>query len=98
MAVNRKFTTKSGDKRDETLYIDCEMWGKRAGVINQYLSKGDPILVTGFLKQDTWETEGGDKRSKIYVSVQDFEFISTKSNNSKNSTETKEPELSDVPF
>ena len=78
LAVSRKFTTKEGEKRDDTLYIDCEMWGVRASALEKYVSKGDPILVHGYLKQDSWQTKEGQSRTKILVSVQDFEFISTR--------------------
>ena len=101
LAVNRKFTTKSGDKKSDTLYIDCEMWGKRAEAIQKYTKKGDPLLVNGFLKQDSWETKDGEYRSKILVSVQDFEFISTKGGSSDSGTTTaakSEPKLDEVPF
>jgi len=103
LAVNRKFTTKSGDKKSDTLYIDCEMWGKRAEALQKYTKKGDPLLVNGFLKQDTWETKDGEYRSKILVSVQDFEFISTKGSSSSDesagaSPAKSEPQLEDVPF
>ena len=97
LAVNRKFTTKSGEKKSDTLYIDCEMWGKRAEAISKYTKKGDPILVNGYLKQDNWESKEGEKRSKILVSVQDFEFISTR-DGSQTTTAKSEPQLEDVPF
>ncbi len=99
LAVNRKFTTKSGEKKADALYIDCEMWGKRAEVVDKYLKKGDPMLVNGFLKQDTWESKDGEYRSKILVSVQDFEFIGSKGDESGSSSSSKaEPKLEDVPF
>ena len=101
LAVNRKFTTKSGDKKSDTLYIDCEMWGKRAEAIQKYTKKGDPLLVNGFLKQDSWESKDVEYRSKILVSVQDFEFISTKGGSSDSGATTaakSEPKLDEVPF
>lgn len=76
MAINRRYTTKSGEKKEETTYIDCEMWGARAGVISEYVKKADPILVEGHLKQENWENKDGEKRSKILVSIEDFEFLS----------------------
>ena len=99
LAINRKFTTKGGEKKSDTLYIDCEMWGKRADAVNKYLKKGDPMLVNGYLKQDTWETKDGEYRSKILVSVQDFEFIGGRASDTEGTTAAKpEPSLEDVPF
>jgi single-strand DNA-binding protein len=82
MAINRRYTTKSGEKKEETTYIDCEMWGSRAGVISEYLKKSDPILVEGHLKQENWENKDGEKRSKILVSIEDFRAIHSKANQS----------------
>jgi single-strand DNA-binding protein len=98
LAVNRSYVTKGGEKRTETLFIDCEIWGRRADALKKYTSKGDPLLINGYLKQDVWETEDGGKRSKILVSVQDFEFISTKNSEKSPSKAKSEPALEDVPF
>lgn len=112
MAINRRYTTKSGEKKEETTYIDCEMWGARASVISEYLKKSDPVLVEGHLKQESWENKDGEKRSKILVSIEDFEFLSRRSSGeqqteSKQSSKTtkkastsksKESDLQDIPF
>ena len=106
VAINRKFTTKSGEKKEESTYIDCEMWGARSSVIAEYLTKGDPILLEGHLKQENWESKDGEKRSKIIVSVEDFEFMSNKKNGDiKPASEKKAPskgkteaQLQDIPF
>lgn len=102
LAVNRKYTTKGGEKRDDTLYIDCEMWGPRGEALKKYTKKGEPILVHGFLKQESWQNKDGENRSKILVSIQDFEFISSRSNKSEgtNGEATEKVALSseDIPF
>jgi single-strand DNA-binding protein len=106
VAINRKFTTKGGEKKEESTYIDCEMWGSRASVISDYLKKGDPILIEGHLKQENWESKDGEKKSKIIVSVQDFEFMGPRkeSDSGQSSTPQKktsarrEEALQDIPF
>jgi len=74
MAVNRRYTTKEGEKRDETLFVDVAMWGRRGVVISEYFTKGKPIFIEGRLKLDTWETADG-RRSKITVVAENFEFV-----------------------
>ncbi|MCK5173219.1 MAG: single-stranded DNA-binding protein, partial [Planctomycetes bacterium] len=54
---------------------DCQMFGKRAEVINKYFHKGDPILVEGRLKFDSWQAQDGSKRSKLRVFIENFEFV-----------------------
>lgn len=68
LAVNRKF---GAEAREETAFIDVEAWGKLAEIIKDRASKGSFVVVTGRLKQDSWETEEG-KRSKLLVVAEDF--------------------------
>jgi single-strand DNA-binding protein len=75
VAVKRTFTTREGEKRDETLFVDVSMWGRRGEVISEYFSKGKPIFIEGRLKYDSWETPDG-RRSKLSVVAENFEFIS----------------------
>ena len=74
LAVNRTWT-KDGEKREQTCFIDCRCSGKSAETFNQYMSKGQPILVEGRLDFDTWEGQDGTKRSKHRVFVQNFQFL-----------------------
>src|SRR3954463_14253784 len=76
MAVNHKFKTKTGEDREEVLFIDCSCFGKGGEIINQYCQKGKQILVEGRLKYDTWDDKnGGGKRSKHSVVVDNFQFL-----------------------
>ncbi len=75
IAVNRKFKTKDGQEREEVTYVDCECWGPRAEVIAKFFSKGKPIFIEGRLKLDSWEDKDGQKRSKLKVSIDSFEFV-----------------------
>jgi len=76
LAINRTWTTPQGEKREEVSFIDCEAWGKAVEILKQYTSKGAPLFVSGRMKQDTWEDKnGGGKRSKIKVVVEDFRLI-----------------------
>ena len=76
LAVNR--ITGSGDNRkQETLFIDITAWGRTAETLSRYLSKGSSILVEGRLVLDRWES-GGEKRSKIKVVVESFQFLSSR--------------------
>ncbi len=74
IAVNRTFTT-NGEKREETTFVDVEAWGQRGDLIAKYLKKGNPIFIEGRLKFDTWESKEGEKRSKLRVVLDNFQFI-----------------------
>ena len=76
LAVNHKYKTKSGEQKEEVLFIDCAIFGAGAEVINKYCQKGKQLLVEGRLKYDTWEDkQGGGKRSKHSVVVDTFQFL-----------------------
>lgn len=75
LATNRKYTAQNGEKREEVTFVDIEVWGKTAEVIAKYFKKGNPIFVEGRLKFDSWQTKEGEKRSKLKVVLDRFEFL-----------------------
>ena len=76
IACNRRFTTAQGEQREEVTFVDCTAFGKTAETINKYFTKGKPIFIDGRLKYDQWEDkQGGGKRSKLTVVVNNFQFI-----------------------
>ena len=76
MAVNRKYQTKDGQQRDETCFIDVTMWGKRGAALAEHFRKGAPIFVEGRLTYDSWDDkQTGQKRSKLKVTAESFEFV-----------------------
>lgn len=63
-------------KKEETLFVDVDVWGKQAELCSEYLAKGRSIGVTGRLKQDLWEDKDtGKKRSKIIVVADNVQFL-----------------------
>jgi len=76
LAVNRRYTAESGEKREEVTFIDCEAWSKTAELIGEYFKKGRPIFIEGRLKLDSWDDkQTGQKRSRMRVVVETFEFL-----------------------
>lgn len=77
LAVNRVYKTSSGEKREDTCFVDCTAWARSAEIICEYKRKGDPLLVEGRLQYDTWEDrDTGKTRSKLKVVIENFQFIS----------------------
>lgn len=75
IAVNRRSKGADGQQKDDVSYVDCEAWNKTAGLVMQYLTKGKPVLVQGSLKQERWETQDGQKRSRMKVVVNNLQFL-----------------------
>jgi single-strand DNA-binding protein len=68
LAVNRNYTTESGEKREEVTFIDVTLWGRTAEIVGEYCKKGRPLFVEGRLQLDQWDDkQTGQKRSKLKV-------------------------------
>jgi len=83
LAVNRSWKNTQGETQEAVDYIDCNAWGKAGEIITQYMQRGGAILVSGRLQQRSWEQDG-NKRSKIEVVVEDFNFVGGGSGGSSN--------------
>jgi len=70
LAVNRTYRNREGEQTEEVSFIDCTAYGRTAEVARDYLKKGRPVFLEGRLHQDRWETNEGDKRSKLKVVVE----------------------------
>lgn len=78
LAVNHRWRDREGNQRDEVCFVDVSAFGRQGETINQYLSKGQPILVEGRLKFDTWTAQDGTKRSKHGVVLDRFTFVGSR--------------------
>ncbi|HIL50630.1 MAG TPA: single-stranded DNA-binding protein, partial [Planctomycetes bacterium] len=76
MAVNRRFKdSASGEWREEPTFVDITIFGKRGEAFAKFHSKGKPAFIEGELRFDTWEDKSGQKRSKLYVVGNTWEFV-----------------------
>ncbi len=78
IAINRTWSGLDGEKKEEVCYVDINMFGRRAEVINEYFSKGNPIFIEGRLQFQQWETKDGQKRNALRVVAEDFQFLGGK--------------------
>ena len=80
IAINREFN------REETDFINCVAWDKRAKTIAEYLRKGRRILLQGRIQTGSYDKDG----QKVYTTdivVDKFEFIdSANSNNGQSNS------------
>jgi len=68
--------TGYGDKKD-TSFFSCVLFGKLAETLNQYLTKGKQIGLTGSLRQNRWEKDG-QKNSRVEIVVRDVQLLGGK--------------------
>ena len=67
LAVNDRRKNAQGEWVEEPTFVEITLWGRTAEVASEYLSKGSPVLIEGRLKFEQWETQDGQKRSKLKV-------------------------------
>ncbi len=74
LAVNRKY--KQGDElKEEVCFNDITVWGKAGENCTQYLNKGSAVFIEGRLQFRSWETDDGQKRSKLDVVATNVQFL-----------------------
>lgn len=78
--------------REETTFVDIEAFGKQAEVVAKYFTKGRPIFVDGRLRLNEWQSQAGEKRSKLMVVLENFVFIGS------NAQQASGMEKSSIPF
>ncbi|MCQ2568774.1 MAG: single-stranded DNA-binding protein [Candidatus Saccharibacteria bacterium] len=110
VAVNRNYKDSSGANQESVSFIDCTAWGRAGEIIAQYAKKGSGILVSGRLEQRSWEDKEGQKRSRVEIVVEDFNFVggnasegggnysSSKSSSTADSQDVAPDDISDEPI
>ena len=79
LAVNYTWKNKEGVSQISTSWIPCEAWNGIGVNIAKYCKKGSFVTITGSLRQNSWTSPEGDKRSRLKVLVNSIEFIPTNS-------------------
>jgi len=68
VAVNRRWQNRQNQEWEEsTSFFDIVCWGTLADNVSDSVGKGSRVIVTGRLEQRSWETQEGEKRSKIEI-------------------------------
>jgi single-strand DNA-binding protein len=68
LAVNRRWRNQQTNEWEEQVsFFDIVCWRELAENVAESLTKGSRIMVSGRLDQRSWETDNGEKRSKVEV-------------------------------
>jgi single-strand DNA-binding protein len=92
VVTSRTWTSKDGEKREDTLFIDVTVWNRQAEACCQYLKKGKQVHIEGYLKLENWESNTGEKRSKIKVEGERVQFLDRLHDSSGSSSESSDDE------
>jgi single-strand DNA-binding protein len=72
VAVNRRWQNQQTKEWEESVsFLDVVCWRELAENVALSLTKGSRVLVSGRLEQRSWETDGGERRSKVEIVADD---------------------------
>lgn len=99
MATSETYKNSQGEKVKDTQWHSIVVFGKRAEVINQYVSKGDLLSLEGTMKYRKWENKDGVKMTSAEIHVTNFCFLEKKGSSSEQSVSAPAAEDdSELPF
>jgi len=75
LAVNRNWTGRDGERKEDTEWVTVVSWDKLAETVSQYLQKGRRAFVEGRLQTRSWEGQDGVKRYKTEVVASTVQFL-----------------------
>jgi single-strand DNA-binding protein len=75
VATNRTWTDRSGQRQEQTEWHNIVVWGKLAGIVEQYLKKGDQVYVEGRLQTRSWEDQNGQQRWTTEIVAQEMTML-----------------------
>jgi single-strand DNA-binding protein len=68
LAVNRRWQNRQSNEWEEAVsFFDVTCWQQLAENVSESVEKGTRVVVTGRLDQRSWETQDGEKRSKVEI-------------------------------
>ncbi|MGH3971188.1 MAG: single-stranded DNA-binding protein [Mycobacterium sp.] len=69
----RIYDRQSGEWKDgEALFLRCSIWREAAENVAESLTRGSRVIVSGRLKQRSFETREGEKRTVVEVEVDEI--------------------------
>ncbi len=79
VAVNdRRKNQQTGEWEDVPNFVDVTVFGARGEALSRFLSKGSKVAIQGKLRWSQWESQAGEKRSKLEVVADEVEFLSSR--------------------
>ncbi|GEM_PF-367094 len=98
LAANRRYKdTKTGELRDDPLFINVEAWNRTAEFCQEYLRKGRRVLVEGRLRMNSYKTQDGQNRNEILIVAERVQFADSKPAGAAGGAEGRQTEMEGAP-
>lgn len=78
LALNKNRKDAAGEWTETSHFFDVTCFGSLAENVAKYMTKGSQVGVSGFLEQQRWENDAGEKRSKVVVIANQIQFIGSR--------------------
>ena len=79
VATSRSWTGQDGQRQEKTVWFRVAAWDRLAETSNQYLTKGQRVLVVGELEEpSTWTDREGNTRASLEVRARTVRFLNTR--------------------
>lgn len=69
--------SKKQKDKEITTFLRCVMYGRSAEVFNQFVKKGNRVLLQGELRQNSYTDKSLNNQSYHFLQVNNFDFIET---------------------
>jgi len=76
--TEKRKDSRTGEPQDVTTWFKVTLWGRKAEVASQYLSKGKQVYLEGVLRQEEWTDREGARKTTLVVTATDMQFLSPK--------------------
>jgi len=70
-----RFSIAVNEGKDQVSFFDVTAWEKTADSISQYMKKGSQIAISGKLRQDRWQDQHGQPKSRISINANSVQFL-----------------------
>lgn len=74
VALNQRFKTKAGEKRERTAFVDCAYWVNSG--LAEYLTKGAIVEVAGWVEAQVWTDREGKVHPRLNCNVDTIKLFS----------------------
>ena len=98
VATTRKWTDAEGQPQEKTTWFRVSVWGKQAETTNQYLTKGQLVLVEGDIDASAWTDREGQARASLELRAWRVRFLGRKGERVEAPEEAPPEAEEEIPF
>lgn len=95
LITSERYKDKDGNKREQSELHNVEAWGQPAGIIDQYVRKGDRLYVEGQLHYEEYTAHNGEKRQRTTIRLRELKLLTPKQK--QEDTQQEQPQAQATP-